>query len=393
MISFTSIWNIRSIRLSVLLLFILVANGVAFAQSGSDEVQKKQKIQKAVESLKQGRLAESQKLLEELAQSDPLNPLVHYNLGNVYYLQEKYPKAIARFKQVVKQDSPLKYPSYLFLSRSYRKMERPNTALDFIEKLERERLPKNLRALVREEKAELQKALIRQGIALYKQEQYEQALTAFNRALDLRPSDHALMFKAMTLKKLGNTKEAEKHFTEIYRTTNNTNLRNNAQILLEKPSKPSRKNWWLYAEGSLGYDSNVFADGSEEDPISGIGFRVFGAGGIRLLSESSRTWDLIYSFTWEEIFDQGPARLIYNNLKAPLNYYPDQGVFRITPSFSHQVISSTNFRAVPGIELTYEADRRDPASPISWGGTSPSIPIFPIWMETFIRPRFSGNGH
>lgn len=356
MIISTRLFRFRWIQLTACFLFLLTAGG-ALAQTGADEITNEDKIKEAVQHLNEGRLAEARKLLEDLARSHPGNALVHYNLGNVYYLQKQYPEAIEHFKKVVQLDSPLKHPSLLYISKSYRQLGKLKVAFDHIRKLDENRLPKNLAALVRAEKAELQKAILRIGIGLYKKQQYDKALQIFEMALQLRPSDHARMFQAMALKRLGRTEEAEHDFMEIYRTTNNTTVKNNARILLKKPSKPSRK-WWLYAEGSLGYNSNVFADGSEEDPITGAGFRVFGAGGVRLLSERSRTWNLNYSFNWEEIFDHDEARLIYNNLTAPLTYYPEQGMLRITPSFSHQVISTTHFRAVPGIEFRYEADRK-----------------------------------
>nr|NIS38232.1 tetratricopeptide repeat protein [Candidatus Saccharibacteria bacterium]NIV04394.1 tetratricopeptide repeat protein [Calditrichia bacterium]NIW80231.1 tetratricopeptide repeat protein [Calditrichia bacterium] len=251
------------ICLAALSFFFLIANGSGLAET-SPEFEKKQKFKKAIKSLMDRRLSVSQKLFEELVQSYPRDALVHYNLGNVYYLQEKYSKAIKSFKKVVELDSPLKYPSRLFLSKTYRQLKRLKIAFNYIQKLKQERLPKNLAASVRAERAELQKTIMRVGVDLYKKQKYKKALQAFNLALELEFDDHALMFKAMTLKKMKREKEAEQYFTQVYRTTSDPALRRNAQILLEKPVfKPSRKKWWLIAEAAGGYNSNVFADGAE----------------------------------------------------------------------------------------------------------------------------------
>nr|NIV03102.1 hypothetical protein [Calditrichia bacterium]NIV71212.1 hypothetical protein [Calditrichia bacterium]NIW77964.1 hypothetical protein [Calditrichia bacterium] len=114
------------------------------------------------------------------------------------------------------------------------------------------------------------------------------------------------------------------------------------------------------------YNSNVFADGAEEKPFSGATLRFFGILGKRFFSDPSMTWDLNYSLSWEEILDLEDGRLVQHSITGPLSFFPGKGVFRITPSVSYQQIFTKNFRVVPGVQLSYESDRKPKGPGLSY---------------------------
>ncbi|MEJ2673101.1 MAG: tetratricopeptide repeat protein, partial [Deltaproteobacteria bacterium] len=84
------------------LVFLVAALGVALA--GPVRVQADAVTQKMVESydlLEAGKLAQAQKLYEEILKQEPGNPLALNNLGAIKVREHKYPQAIKYLEQAL----------------------------------------------------------------------------------------------------------------------------------------------------------------------------------------------------------------------------------------------------------------------------------------------------
>lgn len=90
-------------RKYLILLLILLPIG-AFAQT-NNAFSNKNKVQKAIELMDDGKINEAIKLLEEARKTDPDNYIYDYEIGYAYYIKQDYKTALDIFKDVVKYDN------------------------------------------------------------------------------------------------------------------------------------------------------------------------------------------------------------------------------------------------------------------------------------------------
>ena len=147
-------------------------------------------------------------LAQKVLAMDNSNPNNHSIMGNVYLMKREYEKAIAEFERAVALD-PNHAMSFMWLAQGLTTTGRPQEAISLLKKSMR---------LSPLSKTHASMCLWRLGRAYYANGQYEQAISALKKAIEIRPNIDAIHLDLVaTYIHLGREEEARAAAAEVMR--------------------------------------------------------------------------------------------------------------------------------------------------------------------------------
>ncbi len=199
--------------------------------------------------------AKSLEFFKKAIELDPINLEYKYHLGLVYSRLGRPKEAISILESLIAKD-PIAYrKAYLELGLLYTNLEEFEKALSFFEKAEKVD-PKN---------ASIQ---FNKGICLLKLERYEKAISSFEKARSLEPKlgQIALYHMGFAYYKEGKYTRAEEELTKAISLDPQSSLAQDAKRLQDaaKQERRAKKRWYLLTSLFSQYDDNVYFDPMEE---------------------------------------------------------------------------------------------------------------------------------
>jgi tetratricopeptide (TPR) repeat protein len=149
----------------LILLLILLPISV-FAQT-NNVFSNKNKVQKAIELMDDGKVDEAIKLLEEAKKTDPENYIYDYEKGYAYYIKQDYKTSLDIFKDVVKYDNATDQ-CYQMLGNLYDINGSPESALKAYDK-GLKKFPKSGRLFLEKGNVYLGQKKYSEALSLYEQ--------------------------------------------------------------------------------------------------------------------------------------------------------------------------------------------------------------------------------
>ncbi|MFY7928173.1 MAG: hypothetical protein ACOVS5_04810, partial [Oligoflexus sp.] len=102
------------------------------------------RFKKALLLLQKQDLDGGEVILKALLNESPQHPVYLFNLGNISYLRGDLAEAIAYYRAVQQQRSPLAIPSALYLSSCFRELGLLRESLLALQSIDQQRLPAQL---------------------------------------------------------------------------------------------------------------------------------------------------------------------------------------------------------------------------------------------------------
>lgn len=164
----------------LILLLILLPIGV-IAQT-NNAFPNKNKVQKAIELMDDGKIDEAIKLLEEAKKTDPENYIYDYEIGYAYYIKQDYKTSLDKFKDVVKYDNATDQ-CYQMLGNLYDINGAPESALKAYDK-GLKKFPKSGRLF------------LEKGNVYLGQQKYSEALPLYEQGIMVEPSYPSNYYRA-----------------------------------------------------------------------------------------------------------------------------------------------------------------------------------------------------
>jgi tetratricopeptide (TPR) repeat protein len=241
----------------------LLVGRTLFAQSVDYKTQ--QKILKGKSLFDAGDLKRSYKIFRTLYSQNRNNAVIAFNLGNVIY-KRGYPEIALKFyKKVSNSKSSLSLLAKIYMVRIYDTLDKMPQALELIEYLQKQELPKSLYYLLLDEVdniAHNEIQYFKEGLRFLDSMEYEKAYQFFQYAWILNSSDKNTLYKGHALLKMGEGQKAQLEFSyiqddKVYQEAIKLLEENEEKLVEDNKESP----YSGYGDISLGNNSNPNTEG------------------------------------------------------------------------------------------------------------------------------------
>ncbi len=267
----------------------------------------------------------SRTILKELVKKAPAKGLYWFNLGNSQFMLGSFRDAEASFRKVEKLKSPLSPAARLYRAKVLREQRRLSEARILLTNLVNDSMLKaNLKASASDELASIQddedNHLKRQALADYSGEQAHAALKKISAIRN--PDADAIFLKGLILAKLNRTAEAEVLFSRMPAAADDEDRQELLRLVIGrlKDEPPPGHTFWMYLDGALGYNSNVYYDPQDMDPRAATTARFSSALGGRYWSRDSLQGSAFYRLDWHETANSGDLKIINHFAQTSLTF-------------------------------------------------------------------------
>lgn len=349
-----------------------------------------------------GSFAESAKILSSLVGTEPQNSLYWFNLGNAYFMMQKYDKAILSYDKVVHLKSKMAPAARLYKAKALRKLNQTEEASDLLEGLLKDHPPAGI---LKEAKAELA-ALAEspdsedEALSLYMNGRYEAAEKTLRQKPENELSPSGRLLLGLSLTKQNKLPEAERVLKALMRTRLlSAEDRKSAEEILKKIRREEWENrpYWLSVDMAYGSAHNIYLDGKSLSPLSSSLLRSSVGTGYHFHQGRIFSQKLGYILNYEDPQQAPELKTLTHTLQAPLIYEKPSLDLNLTPFFQHQswggVLASTKTGLLLKSAWTWSSVEAGVDTDVSWqkggpefsylSGTSSSLrPYFGAWGQS-----------
>lgn len=293
---------------------------------------------------------------KELVKKYPRNALYWFNLGTSAYMLDDFSRAEKAFRTVENLESPLAPASKLYRAKTEIALKRKQNAKKLLQELvSSAKTPSSVRTIAEEELSfltprpnEIKNAIMK----LYQSERYEEAFQLLEKVQN--PDLDMKILRGMLLVKLDRPAEAQEYLANIQDTADADRV-SILQNLIDQTKREhrSRKPYWAYVEGVVGFNTNSYYD-SPDDGSLGARFMKnnWGAGG-RLVNRGS--WALLsgYSGSWEEVEKAGNLKVVSHQIQFNATYDTPIDFLQASPYYQYDEWAGEAGRKRGGMRLKY----------------------------------------
>jgi len=310
-----------------------------------------------VEAYEMGSYQTAVTSLEKAIALEPGNLEFHYYLGLTYSAMERFDEALQVFGKIVEKEPVAFRKAYFEIAAVYAKQKRYQRAIDTL-------------SLVQESAPKEARVYLEKGYAYQKLEQYDLAITYFNKSKDLEPEMLQLIYYNIgTVHYEAEAFDtAEEMFTKAIEVNPDTSIAQNARqaIVNARGAKKARKPWYLSGSFTWSYDDNVLQKALEQAAVvSPTGATLDEAdafqtlivrGGYKLLNRKDLELGAGYS-----LYAAGYRDLVDNNILGHiphlyLNYNRHPLYLRLPYEFSYYRTGGKENGQDLGFYLTFGSD-------------------------------------
>lgn len=305
-------------RKKVVLIFIFVFN-VCYSTANEGEL-----FSRGLKSIQEKQIDQSIAIFNQLVKQSPEKSIYWFNLGNSYYMKEKFEFAIRSYRKVIEINKTLVPAAQWYLAKSLIKIGQHKEAQNTLENLNPQ-TPAGIKAAAEYELEKLsdQADIEEKAVAEYQAGNYPKAEQLLqNPRTETLSVDGRILLSLVKIKN-NNLSESRKLLEQTAKLPY-LSVENKADIsILLRKSKmetPEAKPLWLFLDLSYGTTSNVYFEGKNLAPLSSPVLK-YGVGvGYHLDPEQTWSSKISYNYNKDEYLAAPSMNTSTHNLQTTMHF-------------------------------------------------------------------------
>lgn len=309
-------------------------------------------FESALQSMNRQDYAKAERILLNLIRQDPSNGLYWFNLGSTHFNLGEFSESARAFQMVISLKSPLAPAAHLSLAKCYRKLGKLSESLQHLKLLQRIETSEDMTSPIQDELSKLNRALIESGFKRYDSGDDERAAEQFDQATQIDPAPRLFLMKGIALLRSGKTEEAKKTLRRVEMSAPYREIKEQARFFLQQAeSRETQARWWLFLDGGIGGNSNVFLDGNSQTSESRFVTQFLLGAGFDWARIRSALARMGYAIYWEETPGLSAGRFLSQALRGQVGYEDSQWSLKLLPSVQHQILETQAYALKPALGL------------------------------------------
>lgn len=343
-------------RVGLLLVYLLLPFlGNSFAIPKSEDLhisQEEDFFKLGLKTFKEKKYNQSYYYWHYLVKKYPTKAIYSFNLGNIYFVQDKFDKAIITYKNVIELGSSLQEVAAIYIAKSYYGKGSIITSKRVYKRILRTpKLRPSLKQLILDdlikinekekarEKEEALKVPIEYpiGLKFFKQQQYKSALMNLELASKSYVTPELFLIKGISYLKLNKPYRAKRDLRKAAKLSDDPDVIHNANLLLrliekkkENESNKLPSDFTMYTDISINNSTNPFTLNNLRNDTQSVQVSNFLEFGYKLLQSESFSLDPVYQVSYDHYLETSSGELlehigvlrssyVFNNYQLGLN--------------------------------------------------------------------------